>query len=516
MLMKNRSAVFVLVTTLAVLALKFGPALSADAAPVTREEFELLKKQMTSVQDENSALRSKIEPLADPLAQGIDNKYGPEAVVTTHNGKLTFNGLIQIWYYHIQNDSRGLFDNRQVTNIADFNTVNSDDSFRIRRAELRFSLDISEHISAYMMMDGAREATSFPFFPDNQGQFKRTPNSLTGSAVTGVQTGVGAAPRLLQDAYITYRDVVPHHDFQVGQYKPLNGDEAMRFSYEIDFIERSYVGQLFENRDLGAHIRGHWFDDRLQYWVGMFDAAGNYFQSAGQQQNRSDDNDNKDTVLRIVGRPLWKNDCWGSLELGASVQFGKHGQSGTNDVDPFDRPVGINRPTTFASRTDAFGSYFAGGVLKGFWTRGEWASIHDRNATGTVIDLLNQDINGDGLQDTVRPFTMITWSASTGYKLGQGPCAQCLPKFSRNLELAFRYEYFQNVQVANQVNPGLTDQFATRVYTTGINYYIQGNNAKIQLNYNHLQNPDNEKIGGVPVFHQVRNDSLILGFQVYF
>ena len=111
---------------------------------------------------------------------------------------------------------------------------------------------------------------------------------------------------------------------------------------------------------------------------------------------------------------------------------------------------------------------------------------------------------------------MITWTASTGYKFGEGPCAQCLPKYVRNFELAFRYEYYQNVQVANQVSPGLTDQFATRTYTAGINYYIHGNKAKIQLNYNHQRNPDNEKVGGVPVFHGVRNDSLMLGFQVYF
>jgi hypothetical protein len=82
--------------------------------------------------------------------------------------------------------------------------------------------------------------------------------------------------------------------------------------------------------------------------------------------------------------------------------------------------------------------------------------------------------------------------------------------------LALRYDYYQNVQVANQAAPGNTDLFATRTVTAGVNYYIKGNNAKVQFNYNWTMNPDNETTNGVKVFHQVRNDSLMLGFQAYF
>src|SRR4029079_6031623 len=114
------------------------------------------------------------------------------------------------------------------------------------------------------------------------------------------------------------------------------------------------------------------------YWGGIFNGAGNYYLSAGQFQNRGDDNDEKDYVLRAIVRPLWKSECWGSLELGWSSQFGHKGES--SGQDPIANPVnGLNRNGTAAIRHAAFMSYMPGCIARGAWIRGEWAWIKDRN-----------------------------------------------------------------------------------------------------------------------------------------
>ena len=50
-------------------------------------------------------------------------------------------------------------------------------------------------------------------------------------------------------------------------------------------------------------------------------------------------------------------------------------------------------------------------------------------------------------------------------------------------------------------------------YTAGLNYYLKGHNAKIQINYNIV----NEESGVSRSFRQVRevrNDNLVVNFQV--
>lgn len=488
---------------------------AAVEAPVSRSEFEELKQQLLSLRQENGDLKSLVKAppaqLNDTLASALSEKYAPAPAVS-QSGQLNVGGLLQVWYYSIQKDRKALFNDGRVHHIADTNEASDNDSFRIRRADLRFTLYVNEHIQGYVALDPARDATSFPSFPSNQGLFKRLPNSNTGSVVSGVQTGSGGAPRILQDAYILYKEILPHHDFQIGQFKPPFDEEGTRLSSLIDFSERSFIGQLGDLRDLGAHIRGYWFDERLQYWAGAFDGAGNYYGSSGQQQNRSDDNDSKDFIFKLLGRPVWNDGVWGSLELGGAAQFGRHGESG--GPNPIDHPVtGLNREKTFASRHTGYVYYAPGGDLKGLWLRANYLWLKDRNAPGSVSDPLNRDTKSNATQDNGNPFSSQAWNASIGYKLGDGPCAGSLPEFARKLEVALRYEWFQNVQVANPANLNRTSVYATRVYTAGVNYYIVGN-TKIQFNYNHVLNPESRD----PrlVFHQVRNDSILVNFQVAF
>ena len=386
-------------------------------------------------------------------------------------------------------------------------------------------MEIHENVAAVILIDPSREATSFGGYPDNQAgyPFKQVNNvspefnaangplGSTGQ-IAGVQTGSGGANRMLQLAYINYHGVVPHHDFQIGQFAPAVGEEAIRSSAQLDFIERSMVGQVNDTRDLGVSMHGKWIDERFQYWLGAFDGAGNYYGSVGQQQNRADDNDAKDLNFRVLFRPLWEHECMGSLELGFSGIMGKHGKQG--NPDPIADPVnGLNRRSTWASKYAPWLSYKGTGPIKGLWLRAEGLWMKDRNAPDSIVDFNGGSAGGNpNLQDAPRPFSSMGWYAAAGYKISDSVFCQSAPAFLRAFEFAGRFERFQNVQVADLNDPNLTRVYYTTMTTAGINYYIRKNNAKIQLNYTTVEDPTSQIMG----FHNVKNNVFAANFQVAF
>jgi len=521
-------------------------------ADISKTDYEALKKKIDDLskdneqfKKDNAELRAKVFPTATKVENVLDTKYGPNQPVYTKTGKLRIGALTQIWYYGFtQKDNKGLFQDNNLNGIQDTNEPANNSSFRIRRTELHFQMDMTENVTSYVIVDPAREATGYPNLPNTQGFFKKsnavspefaatTPNGNNStSLVAGVQSGGGSAARALQDAWIDYHDAVPHHDFLVGQVHPWFGEEGIRTSRELDFVERSQIGFVGDARDIGASIHGAWWDvdssqgapyspnpsGRFQYWLEVMDAAGN-FHSAGAFQNRPADHDGKDFGFRTLVRPTWKNPRWGSAEVGVSGQIGRHGDE--NVGDPINNPVnGTNRTKTWASRYDAWGYYAPGGPVKGWWMRGEWAYFNDREIPGTVIDLTGNGLGSGGFsQSNGKPFSTQGWYAATGYKLSDtnwfNDCdCNSLPAELKKFEFAFRYDVFQNVEIADPANNSHTLVFKTQIYTGGINYYIKGHNAKIQFNYNHVIQPQANNPSYV--FHQTRDDNFIMNFQVAF
>jgi len=520
-------------------------AARAAAGDASSAEVDQLKKEIED-------LRRRVKDISAAPARGgaveraLDSKYGPNAPVSTKNGKLTIGGLLQVWYYSIRNDHNGSFDDTNVNGIPDTNEASDNDSFRIRRAEILFNMDIHENVTAVVKIDPAAEANSFPLITDNQanaGSIFKTLNNVapefdvvngTGlgntSTVSRVQLGSGSVPRLLKDAYINYHGVIPHHDFTIGQFIPAWGEEGMRSSAQLDFVERSFVGLLNEDRDLGIAVHGTWLDDRVQYWLGLHNGAGNYFGSGGSglngdgvnqgaqsTRNRSDDNDAKDFSFRVLARPIWNYERWGCLELGWSSKMGAKGESGSvsGGNDPYNVPInGLNRASNWATAHDAWASYRPGGPVKGWWLRGEWAWIKDRMAPGTVVDVLGAGLSASAFQqENGAPLSVHGWYFATGYKISDSVWADSAPSWLKPWEFTFRYQTFENVMMADLINPAHTDVFKTQVFTGGVNYYIKGHNAKIQVNYNAIKGPQSSDPN--EVLHD-DNNSLVVNFQVSF
>ncbi|GMV79169.1 MAG: hypothetical protein AMXMBFR7_03530 [Planctomycetota bacterium] len=510
-------------------AVWLGQIFPAYAQDDLRNEVQALKQQLQelgTLRKEVEALRiekAAARPTAASVAEkAIDKKYGPDGPVTTKTGKLTLGGLVQIWYYGIQNDNLSFFGD--LTPNAplggDTNETRDNDSFRVRRTQLKFTLDVNDYVRGYVMLDTSRDAQSFPSLNSNLGTALRGRTNETGSAVTRVRTGENGAGRFFQDGWVSFRKFLPNHEIQIGQYKPYLGEEGIRSATTLDFAERSLIGQTYAKRDIGATLLGTWWDSRLQYQIGVFNSPGNHHGSSGDYQNRGDDNDEKDVALRLLLRPLWKHRSFGSLELGFSSQFGVHGESGNPapdgadaGADP-DNPVdGLNLRETWASRHYAWASYAPGGPVRGWWLRGEWGYLNDRNAPASVRGF--PQTSGANVQDAPNPFSVQGWYFATGYKIGESVFAGSVPKAFRNFEFAYRYESFQNVTVGDLVDPKTqTDVFATTIHTAGINYYIAGHNAKIQFNYNWVNEPDEDDRDSVRGFREVRNDNFVLNFQV--
>jgi len=520
MLIKSRYLVVFL------LALSTARVMGGTTVDDLRREVEDLRKRV------NESKRGPAAPISDRVDSMVAGKYGPNNAVRTKSGKLEIGGLLQIWNMNCQKDHFDVFGLREnSTGQPGTNESVDNGGYRIRRAELKFSMDIHENISSVVMMDPAAEPASFPGVPSNQGLFKSKAfyapeyDALNGpglgstAEVAALRSGAGNVPTLLKEAYILYHGVVPHHDFSIGQFKPKMGEEGVRSNAYLDFGERAMVTQLNDQRDLGVEAHGAWWDDRFQYWLGAFDGAGDFFGTSGQLANRADDNNDKDVLASTMVRPMWNNGPWGSLELGYSGQWGVHGDSHSADILNVDPVNGLNRCKTAAIRQAAWAMYKPMGPVRGMWLRGEWGYQKDRAAHFSV-NAFALGSGPDGEQAAAHPFSRQGWYAATGYKLKDSVFGDRLSQggFWNNLfepvEFAFRYETFQNIITEDLVRPDTeTDLFRTDVVTLGVNYYVHHYNTRIQVNYMLVDVEQDRAVRGT---REVKDNVLLFTYQIMF
>ena len=530
----------VLFAFMAVLAMGFGVARAAQVEDL-RAEVEKLRNEISKHEAAPAAPIGRAESLCD-------NRYGPNEKVTTKSGKLTVGALVQVWYQNIQQDRHGLVYPGGQNNLPfpEPNELNDNSTFRVRRTELRLNLDATENVNAFVLLDPSREGnvtfTPVPTFPLHNA-------ILTNARIqsgAGQQAGNSIIPQLLQDAYINVHGIIPHHDFTMGQFKPPSGEEAWRNSGQLEFVERAMVTSINNVRDIGVMVHGSWIDSRVQYWVGAFNGPDGSVLTDPEiveGGNRSDTNDAKDIAERIAVNPVWSTEKWyGRLQVGGARTDGLHGESGSN-FDFFHSTNGLNREKTWINRNAAWVWYRPNGIAKGLWVRGEYGSQHDRYDPRFRTNLLNLgsgsgfpivypnavvDPNGKLIsggafrsagQAAPTAVTVTGYSAAIGYKLSDSIFAESIKngcagfKELNNLEFALRFETYQNVAAESLTNPDRqTDLLETKVFTSGINYYIKGHDAKVQVNYDIVMDPNNANRG----IHSYKNNVLVVAFQLMF
>src|ERR1043165_4032807 len=129
--------------------LVLGSVASAVAVEVPQAEWERMKQRMAELESRGAAMPAT----SSMVDTAMDSKYGPCATVTSKVGKVQIGGLLQAWYYAINQSRDGFFQDPTVNGIPDDASTQNRNGFRVRRAEIRLSVDINENISAFLMID---------------------------------------------------------------------------------------------------------------------------------------------------------------------------------------------------------------------------------------------------------------------------------------------------------------------------------------------------------------------------
>ena len=258
--------------------------------------------------------------------------------------------------------------------------------------------------------------------------------TTTGRLASGATAGninIRARDNLLQEIQISYTlDKSAHQSdvLDVGQYKIPIGYESLLPTGELPNVERALIftqrdpftdSGYGDVRDTGIQLRGT---------SGQFDYRLGVFNGFGDRQNALALTDTKAILGRLAFR--LKNS---GLQVGVSGGYGRTGVDTTN---------ALNQPTR--RLYNGFAAYKKDRLtLIGEYLRGDAQTVTDTSGAN-----LTRNIDG--------------YYGHIGYFIRQ------------RLEATLRYDHFNSNRDIS--NADLTD------YILGLNYYIKGNNAKIQTN----------------------------------
>ena len=157
----------------------------------------------------------------------------PPTVLKVGDGEVRLGTLLQAWY--VADDSP------VGTGTGYLGNVTGNNTFRLRRAELKIAGKITPAWAFELMADFAKTQTF----------------TTSGVSVTD--------DKLLQDVFIAYTGV-KGHEFGIGQKKIVITDEALRSSSELDFVERARITRAFsDRREAGLFYRGELTEKVMAY-----------------------------------------------------------------------------------------------------------------------------------------------------------------------------------------------------------------------------------------------------------
>lgn len=237
----------------------------------------------------------------------------------------------------------------------------------------------------------------------------------------------------IQLSYLLNKSAKGSTFVDVGQFKiPIGYESDQVSSSALQTVERALMFQALANDPLGGG-RGDLRDTGVQLRgsMGQFDYRLGAFNGLGDRQSRLSLSDNKAIVARLAYRPTFLD----------GLIFGVSGaRSNPRNATFAALPAGSPNQTINADADNAFIAYKKDKLtLQSEYTKLKFNAVQN----GTTL-------NRKG------------YYGSAGYL------------FAPKIEGVLRYDKFD----ANTVTPNTN----TREMTLGVNYYIKGNNAKIQAN----------------------------------
>lgn len=282
----------------------------------------------------------------------------------------------------------------------------------------------------------------------------------------------GAGSRNLLDAYVD-TSVLPFISFRVGQFKEPFSLEQVTPDKNVPFSERATGYYLTPGRDVGLMAHASFWEDRINYGVGIFNGDG-------LDDTVGGDSDSPEVTGRVVyapfrnmGVPLWH---W--LQIGGSYSYAR---ADRNNVKVEVRTSGLTtfynvnsaakfniiREVNSRSRYGAELAWAYGPVL--VW--GEYINLRfsDVRTSDAEFDINIKEYYGallwmitgeeptlnNGVIQAIRPLRSL-WQGGWGA-----------------LGLAFRYDHFNGGDATYEylVEPGNSVQEAT-AYTIALNWYL--------------------------------------------
>lgn len=255
---------------------------------------------------------------------------------------------------------------------------------------------------------------------------------------------------------------------RLGQWKVDMNRERVDSSGRQQFVERSIANRVFTiDRQVGVQLRGHLFEDTaadMRYFAGVFNGEG-------RGVNNTDDN------MMYMGRLQWNF-------LGRDVPFRQ------TDVEYSELPMG-SLAIAGATHTGACTRWSSSGCgnLDGFDSPAN-AAPDQYDINQVVQDFAfkyrgfsaQQELHRKRVKDTVNG----TRSELTGGYVQAGYFFHNLfPAVPEPLELAVRYAYVDEPNAS-----ALLFENEREELTIGANWFFNGHNSKLTMDYSHLKLDD--------------------------
>lgn len=274
-----------------------------------------------------------------------------------------------------------------------------------------------------------------------RGRVKFSGNMITKALEYEVEFDVGTPdpgdPQFdLKDLYLDYR-IADFLRIKAGQYKVPFGSQELTSSKKQQFVERSLASEEFvPGRDIGLMLWGPDEGGLYEYYLGVFNGNG-------------DNNLNIDKNLMFAGRFVWTP--LGTYKENESDLVGSKENRLTMAVDAFYNQENVADDDKAEDLRDLVSlSASAGYKYSGFSLKGEYFNR---------IDATKGNVASQG------------YYAQAGYFL-----------VPHHLELA--------VQASGVFKSGA--DASEQAYSGVLNYFIRGQNAKIQLGYTYGVNTERD------------------------